>query len=266
MSIPAAMEFVRRCERDRAHGTQTVGLNFWYSVAPGPGLGGHAMGIVRLALSVAAWLVFVAPAWAQGPAAVVEDVSGKGAGVEFMDYVAPGKVIRLGRQDSIVLGYLKSCWRETIVGGTVTVGAEQSDVQGGKVERTRVKCDAGRMQLSAGQAVQSAGYISRNIEPPGRPPSTLEPQITLYGRIPTIQLGGGGTLVIERLDVPGEKFEIAVSPRQLARGVFFDLAKANRLLAAGGLYRATFGTRQVVFKIAPDATASAPVVARLLPL
>src|SRR5262245_56447724 len=198
------------------------------------------MGAVRLAVFGATWsLAFGAVAAAQGPAAVVEEVSGKSAGVEFMDYVTPGKVIRLGRQDTIVLGYLKSCWRETIVGGTVTVGTEQSDVQGGKVERTQVKCDAGHMQLSDSQAVQGAGYVSRNIVLPGQEasalerqkPGTVEPQFTLYGRVPTIELGTGGTLVVERIDVPGEKFEIAVSSRQLVRGLFFDLAKANRLLA-----------------------------------
>src|SRR5262249_44718503 len=154
----------------------------------GPGFGGYAMEAVRLAFFSATWsLAFGTLAWAQGPAAVVEDVSGKSAGVEFMDYVTPGKVIRLGRQDTIVLGYLKSCWRETIVGGTVTVGTEQSDVQGGKVERTQVKCDAGRMQLSGSQAVQSAGYVSRSVDLPGREASalerqklasTIEPQIT----------------------------------------------------------------------------------------
>jgi hypothetical protein len=31
-----------------------------------------------------------------------------------MDYVEAGKVIRLGAQDTIVLGYFKSCWHETI--------------------------------------------------------------------------------------------------------------------------------------------------------
>jgi hypothetical protein len=224
------------------------------------------------AFGVAGLLMAMAPAWAQGPAAIVEDVSGKSAGVEFMDYVAAGKVIRLGAQDRIVLGYLKSCWRETITGGAVTVGAEQSEVRGGKVERAQVKCDAGRMQLGAGQAVQSAGYVSRALESEKRAQvfalqdqaSAAEPQVTLYGRIPTIELGGGGTLLIERLDVPDERYEIAVDSRQLARGAFFDLAKANRLLTAGGIYRATFDARQVVFRIAPGAPASAPVLARLL--
>lgn len=50
-----------------------------------------------------------------------------------MDYVEPGQVIRLGAADGLVLGYLKSCWRETITGGTVTVGTEQSQVAGGEV-------------------------------------------------------------------------------------------------------------------------------------
>jgi hypothetical protein len=220
------------------------------------------------AFGAAGSLVFVALAWAEVPAAVVEDVSGKSAGVEFMDYVATGKVIRLGPQDRIVLGYLKSCWHETIIGGTVTVGPEQSSVQGGKVERTQIKCDGGRMQLGVNQAAQSAGYISRTVGPVDRhaleQASTFEPQTMLYGRVPTIELGGGGTLLIERLDVPDERFEIAVNSRQLARGSLFDFAKAKRLLAAGGVYRATFGAKQIVFKIAPGAPASAPVVARLL--
>jgi hypothetical protein len=54
------------------------------------------------------------------PVAVIEDVRGNPAGLQVMDYVEPGKVIQLGSNDSIVLDYLTSCWRETITGGTVT--------------------------------------------------------------------------------------------------------------------------------------------------
>ena len=54
------------------------------------------------------------PGAAQAPVAVVEEVQGTVTGVEFMDYVAPGKVIKLGPNGSVVLGYMKSCWRETI--------------------------------------------------------------------------------------------------------------------------------------------------------
>ena len=63
------------------------------------------------------------------PVALVEEVSGAPAGVEFMDYVETGKTIELGARGGIVLSYLNSCVRETINGGTVKVGTDQSDVQ-----------------------------------------------------------------------------------------------------------------------------------------
>ena len=78
---------------------------------------------------------FILTASAQSPAAVVEEIQGSVPGIAFMDYVEPGKIIRLGAHDRIVLGYLKSCWRETISGGTVTVGPEQSEVAGGEMAR-----------------------------------------------------------------------------------------------------------------------------------
>ena len=69
------------------------------------------------------------------PTALVEDVKSATAEVEFMDYVGKGQTIRLEPRDVLVLSYLKSCEHETITGGTVVVGAERSDVQGGQVVR-----------------------------------------------------------------------------------------------------------------------------------
>jgi len=105
------------------------------------------LGTLVAVLLVGAFML-AKPTFAQSPAAIVEDVKGSASGVQFMDYLAPGKVIRLGADDSIVLDYLKSCWRETITGGTITVGIEQSEVESGKVQRTRTQCDAGRIQLA----------------------------------------------------------------------------------------------------------------------
>ena len=51
----------------------------------------------------------VSPASAQSPSAVVEEVGAGVAGVQLMDYVEPGQIIRLGAADRLVLGYLKSC-------------------------------------------------------------------------------------------------------------------------------------------------------------
>ncbi|MFZ2160208.1 MAG: hypothetical protein WAV72_29380, partial [Bradyrhizobium sp.] len=52
---------------------------------------------------------FAGAAAAQAPVAVVEEVQGNVTGAEFMDYVAQGKVIKLGQGGSVVLGYMKSC-------------------------------------------------------------------------------------------------------------------------------------------------------------
>src|SRR5258706_15347656 len=60
---------------------------------------------------------------------------GNPSGVEFMDYVRAGQVIRLGPHQTIVLSYMASCVRETITGGTVTVGTQRSEVQSGHVRR-----------------------------------------------------------------------------------------------------------------------------------
>ena len=143
-------------------------------------------------------------ALAQAPVAVVEDIQGKPAGVELMDYVTPGQKIVLGVSDSIVLGYVKSCWRESITGGAVTVGAEQSTVEGGKVERTKVGCDGGKISLAPPQANKAGGMVFRDA------PAT-RPQFVLYGSSPLIEAKGGGTLVIERTDQRGERHEVTIA-------------------------------------------------------
>ena len=199
------------------------------------------------------------------PVAVIEEITGTPAGVEFMDYVEAGKVIRLKAKDSVVLSYMKSCVRESITGGTIVVGAEHSEVDGGKVVRTTVKCDAGSTLLSARQANQFAGMVFRNAPPPGAAPPIPEPQFTLYGRSPMVELPGPATLVIERLDKAGERHVLTIGKQQLLRGAFYDLAKAGKSLVAGGIYRASAGGQPVVFKIDADARpGAAPIIGRLL--
>jgi len=222
--------------------------------------------IPRILLSAPVAITLVAvplSARAQAPVAVVEDVNSKSAGVEFMDYVAPGKVIRLGAADTLVLGYMNSCWQESITGGTVTVGASQSAVVGGKVQREKTACDGGKMQLSEQQASKSGAVVFR-----GTPkPSSAQPQLTLYGLSPVVDVKGGGHLVIERLDHPGERLETEIAAHQLFRGSFYDFAKAGQALKAGGVYRASVGARQIVFKVDPEAQAgNAPIIGRLLRL
>src|SRR5271157_4392704 len=79
--------------------------------------------------------------------ALVENLTGVSPGAELMDYVRTGQVIRLGPQQTIVLSYMSSCVRETITGGTVTVGTDWSEVHYGEVKRTRA-CNVGKMVLT----------------------------------------------------------------------------------------------------------------------
>ena len=210
-------------------------------------------------------LLLMTPMAANAQDALVEDVNSKSAGVQSMDYVVSGKQIRLGNQDTLVLSYLKSCWRETIVGGTVTVDAEQSDVQGGHVERQKVDCDGDRLILTAQQASQSAGMVVRGLVE--SKPAVPEPEVTLFGTSPLVEIRGGGVIFIERLDRPGEREKIAVGMQQMVGGAFYDFARANKSLMPGGVYRVSTGTRQIVFKIDPGAKlGTSPILGRLLRL
>jgi hypothetical protein len=206
-----------------------------------------------------ATVAFALPAAAQGPVAVVEDVTGQSAGVGFMDYVHAGKVIRLGARDSIVLNYMKSCVREKISGGTITVGDERSDVRSGTVQRSTVACDAAKLTLTSHRADQAAGLVMRGpaLEP------RLEPQITLYGSSPVVAVEGGrSTVVIERLDTEGERHVAQIGRTSPA---YVDFATSGTSLAPGGIYRLIVGAREFVFKV--DAAAKpghTPVIGRML--
>jgi len=207
-------------------------------------------------LAVAGVLMSSAPCLAQTPVALVEDVRGNSAGVEFMDYLAAGKVIKLKSQDSVMLGYLASCWSETITGGTVIVGTEQSDVQGGKVNRLKVPCNAGKIALTAKQANQSAGTSFRAPE---------DDPVVLYGVSPVIAAAGGAAVLIARIDQPGEHHIVTLPKKKGTRTSFADLAAAGKRLVPGGIYRVSIGARQMVFKIDPNAKPGrVPIISRLL--
>ena len=113
------------------------------------------------------------------PTALVEDVKSTTAGVEFMDYVGSGQIIKLGPHDTLVLSYLQSCEQETITGGTVIVGAARSAVQGGQVARSKSPCDGGNIRLSAAEASKSAASAFR-VQSAGT-------EITLYAQAPAVQ-------------------------------------------------------------------------------
>src|SRR5262245_17782684 len=215
------------------------------------------------AIALAALVASGSIAHAQDPAALVEDVNSKTAGVDFMDYVAAGKVIRLQAGDQLVLGYLRSCWRETITGGTVTIGPEQSEVAGGTVRRQKMQCDGGRLRLTQQQAAQSGAMAFRGPAATQRPAD--QPQLTLYGVAPLVDLAGGGRVSFERIDQPGQRVDVDLGPSLRVRGNIYDLAKGGPSLQPGGIYRARAGEKQVVLRVDANAAPGAsPSVGRLL--
>ncbi|HTV29738.1 MAG TPA: hypothetical protein VMF32_18355 [Xanthobacteraceae bacterium] len=195
------------------------------------------------------------------PTALVEDVKSASADVEFMDYVGAGQVIKLRPGDVLVLSYLKSCEHETITGGTVTVGNDHSEVDGGKVARTKVACDGGKVELPGRQASETAATAFRL--------QSAEHEPTLFAlsamiEIPKLHPGESHELIIERVDRPGERIVVKIDDR-LADGGFYDMAKSNKRLTPGATYTASIGDHKITFKV--DASAKSgrtSVVSRLL--
>lgn len=199
---------------------------------------------------------------AEPPAALVEDIQGKVTGAEFMDYVVPGQVIKIGTTGSVVLSYLKSCRRETISGiGTVIVGADESKVHLSAVKDETVECDASHAHATTKETSEVAATVVRGIT---SAPESTAPQVTIYGASPIFELKSRGALIVERLDKAGERQQIEIGNNRI-RGKFFDFAKVNRALVPGGTYAATFGASKIVFRIDPQAkSGAAPVLGRLL--
>ena len=94
----------------------------------------------------------------------------------------------------------------------------------------------------------------------------IKTQLTLYGTAPLFEVKGKGTLVIDRLDVKGERQQVELTGNQL-KGRFYDFAGTNRALTPGGTYAATFASSKVVFRVDPQAKPGAtPIVGRLIRL
>ena len=209
-------------------------------------------------------LALSSPAAADSPVAVVEEIQGKVTGAEFMDYVTPKSVIKIGDGGSIVLSYLKSCRRETISGaGTVVVGAEASTVDLAVLKAEKTNCDSSQAQVTTRDTSGVAAILLRSVDQ-SKAASLPAPQLTLYGASPMVEAKGRGTLTVRRLDLVGERHQIALGGTQL-KGRFVDFAGEDVALVPGGLYAATFKSQEIVFRVDAHAKPGAtPIVGRLL--
>ncbi|HET6220529.1 MAG TPA: hypothetical protein VFE11_00125 [Dongiaceae bacterium] len=215
------------------------------------------------AAGLAGLLASAAPAHAGEPVAIVEEIQAAGNALRVMDYLEAGQRIELHPGESLILGYLASCWRERITGGVIVVGTEQSEVQGGQVKRSRVECDGGNLQLSQRVGGESGVLVLRAPEegkPAGAP--LPPPDLVIYGTQPLIRLAGSsGPVTIERLDKGEAPIELFLERRYL------DLATTKWRLAAGGVYRAKSEGRALVISVDRRAAAGpGPVLGRLVRL
>ncbi len=126
----------------------------------------------RPAKVIRRWIVFpaflcavgfiTASAWADEPAAMVEQISGEQDDLSTFDYLYPGRVIDLGSDGSLVLVYFQTCLRERILGGKVTVRNHESSVQGSiRLSRSPAGCIQDDRQLHHDDQRASAAMVFR---------------------------------------------------------------------------------------------------------
>lgn len=227
--------------------------------------GGGKGGIMKQALGAmllaAVAMLGAGAAQAQGKqAAVVEDLTGKVAGIEVFDFLDTGKTITLPAGARLVLGYMQSCTRETITGaGSVTIGEGGSKVTGAKLQQEQLKCAAAN-QLAQGQAGKSAAMVFRGQPGSGREKADIpQPSAVLMYTAPAFAVAKPGQLTIERLDVAETVQVFQVS------GKLFDYGKTGKKLDAGGFYRVELNGQSTVFQISLEAgEGSGPLLMRLV--
>ncbi|MBF0256227.1 MAG: hypothetical protein HQL47_07160 [Gammaproteobacteria bacterium] len=193
------------------------------------------------------------------PAALVEDIEAAGAKLQMLDFVSPGDVVELGADGRLSLGYLNSCVQEQITGGKVTVGDEQSQVEGGEVSRSKTQCDGGSLALAANQAVHSGAVAMRDID------TEAAAKLTVHDLSPLFILPKGGKVVIKRVDQTGERHRFQIEEKS-AGATRLDLAAEKVQLAAGGKYMITAGGVAMIFQVAKDAeSGKVGTLGRLVP-
>ncbi len=192
------------------------------------------------------------------PSAIVEDIRTTGTAVlEVFDYLSAGQVLQLGVTDTLVLGYLKSCTRETIIGGRVTVGTLQSTVEGGVVTREVVECNGGHTKMSVAEAGKSGVSVARAGDE-GEWGTEANP-IRVYSQTPAFTFSNRvKRLFIQRLhqNASGNTF--------LVSSAVLDLAQLDHALARGGIYEATANGVSRVFKVDAYASPGGALVGRLV--
>ena len=107
---------------------------------------------------------------------------------------------------------MKSCWRETISGiGTVIVGSEQSSVHLADFKTERCPAIRARRSASARSSARAPPPLVRSLKDDTK---KGPPPLVLHGQSPIVATSERGKLVVERLDVKGERYEVDLTGAQ----------------------------------------------------
>ena len=192
-------------------------------------------------------LAGMASAHAQALTAIVESVSPPRDDVRSFDLLAEGTVIELKPGETLVLGYMDSCAHEEISGGKVTVGAGQSNVEGGEVKRTTVPCNGSVDPDSAAGSNEAAVVAIRSMGAANAEGVRVVPALQPVFVLPEGAVPADPSLVIQRIDRQEAPIRVSLFGRTL------DLRQTGMKLTPGGLYSAVCGDHKVAFKIADNA-------------
>ncbi len=223
----------------------------------GPMRAAAPFGVALAGVLAVAGLGAPAPALASEPVALVEGLSQPRDDLQLMDYLEAGRTFDLAAGETVEIGYLLSCVHEEITGGTVTVGADESDVEGGEVARSLVDCDGGSVALAEGQGQQAGAAAFRAGDSGDLPP----PDRLIYGLSPILKFAGTpAPVTIRRLDSEAPEIDVA------AADPVVDLRAQGIALSPGATYAFVAGERTLVIAVSKFASEDAPAVSRLVPM
>lgn len=203
-----------------------------------------ALAITAIAIAVPA-IAF--PAMAEELAAIVESIDPPRADIRALDLLPAGTVIELEAGETLMLGYLLSCAHEVIKGGRVTIGSDQSKVEGGDVTRDTISCDGTIDPASAAGSNEAAVVAIRGLGAEASQGLRNVPSVQPVFVISDKELPGDPSLVIQRLDREEAPIRVSLFDRVL------DLKSTGMKLTPGGVYSAVCGELKVAFKIADNA-------------
>lgn len=209
--------------------------------------------------------VLTGPAAAAEPAALLEDATPPLKDMGVMESLYPGQVLELQPGQTVILAYLTSCLRETLVGGRVTIGADRSTAAGGTLKSEPVTpCGTSRLALSSEQAATAGAIVLRGpgtaITPRPLPPPEAQQTQTLLTTAPAFMLSEPGTLTLQRTDKNEAPLRL-----DAARGSL-DFARSGVRLVRGATYRVEAGSKSATIRIDPVAVGGGALLARLVRL